>query len=250
MVVKEEDQKKIKLKRIRIILQLIVILVLIAAAIYATIKLYPIYKRVQDDEAFRDQIVERIQGFGGFAWAIIIGIQLIQTVLAVIPAGPVVIVTGMIYPPAIAVIISLVGQTLGAVLVIGLVKLFGNSFISLFIDPEQPKKFKLLEDGKRCGVLMFSYLLIPLLPKDPIAFIVPFTKVKVRYFLLINLVARTPMTIVSVVFGNSIISGNMIVAIIIACISGVLALICFIFNKKIVELIDRLTDKKNKEIVE
>lgn len=242
-----EDLQQKKYKKIRMWIQIVIILILIGLAIYATIRLYPIYKRVQDDVDYRDMIVEKIRGFGGFAWAIIIAIQIIQTVLAVIPGGPVVIITGMLYSPWIAVLISLAGQTLGVLVVIGLVKLFGNSFMSLFVDPEQPKKFKLLEDGKRCGVLMFSYLLIPVLPKDPIAFIVPFTKLKTRYFIIINLVARTPMTIVSVIFGNSIISGNITVGLIIGCISAALAFLCFIFNKKIVSFLDKIMDKKKAE---
>ena len=92
---------------------------------------------------------------------------------------------------------------------------------------------------------MFSYSLIPLLPKDPLAFIVPFTKVKTWVFLIITFVARMPMTIVSVVFGNSLISGEFGLGIIIACISGLLALVCFIFNNKIVEYLEKLSVKKS-----
>ena len=97
---------------------------------------------------------------------------------------------------------------------------------------------------------MFSYLLIPLLPKDPIAFIVPFTKVKVRYFIIIHTVARLPMTIVSVIFGNSVVTGNYIASIVIGSLSLILAILCFIFNKKIVEKIEKWTTKKTEEQVE
>lgn len=242
-----EEEKKKKLRIIRITIQVILLVVLIGICIYAMIQLYPIFERVQKDEEYRNYIIEQLNSFGSFSWIILMLLQVVQTVLAIIPAGPVVIVTGMMYHPALAVIICLVGQTLGALVVIGLVKLFGYSFLALFIDPEQPKKFKLLQDGKRCGVLMFSYLLIPFLPKDPIAFIVPFTKVKVRWFILINIIARTPMTIVSVLFGNTLITGNFTVGIIIGCLSAGVAGLCFIFNKKIVAFIDKITTKKTLE---
>ncbi len=242
-----EEEKKKKLRIIRITIQVILLVVLIGICIYAMIQLYPIFERVQKDEECRNYIIEQLNSFGSFSWIILMLLQVVQTVLAIIPAGPVVIVTGMMYHPALAVIICLVGQTLGALVVIGLVKLFGYSFLALFIDPEQPKKFKLLQDGKRCGVLMFSYLLIPFLPKDPIAFIVPFTKVKVRWFILINIIARTPITIVSVLFGNTLITGNFTVGIIIGCLSAVVAGLCFIFNKKIVAFIDKITTKKTLE---
>ena len=246
----EDEQKKKRYKIIRITIQIIILLGFLALIIYATIKLYPIFTRIQKDEDYLNQILDQIHSYGSISWLILNGMQIVQTVLAIIPAGPIVILTGMLYPPAIAVIISLVGQTLGALVVIGLVKLFGYSFLALFIDPEQPKKFKLLEDGKKCGVLMFSYLLLPFFPKDPIAFIVPFTKVKIRYFVIIHLIARLPMTIVSVIFGNSVVSGNFLASIIIGCISFILAILCFIFNKRIVAFLDKITSKKTTEELE
>ena len=242
-----EEEKKKQYKRIRIAIQIFIIIILTAVTIFACIKLYPIFIRMQKDEIYLNETINKIKSFGHFSWLILMGLQILQTVLAIIPSGPVVIITGMLYPPVLAVLICLIGQTLGALVVIALVKLFGNSFLALFIDPEQPKKFKLLEDGKRCGVLMFSYLLIPFLPKDPIAFIVPFTKVKVRYFIWINFFARLPMTIVSVIVGNSVITGHYVVGIVIGSISFILALLCFLFNKKIVLILDRFCNEKTKE---
>ena len=240
-----EETKNNKLRIIRIIIQAVVLILLVVFSIIACIKLYPIFSKIQNDEMYRNEVVAQIQSTGFWGGFILILIQVFQTVLAVIPSGPVVIIAGMMYDPWIAVLICLIGQTLGALVVIGLVKLFGYTFISLFVDLEKVKQFKLLNNEKKCAVLMFSYSLIPLLPKDPLAFIVPFTKVKTWVFLIITFVARMPMTIVSVVFGNSLISGEFGLGIIIACISGLLALVCFIFNNKIVEYLEKLSVKKS-----
>ena len=240
-----EETKNNKLRIIRIIIQAVVLILLVVFAIIACIKLYPIFNKIQNDEIYRNEVVAQIQSTGFWGGFILILIQVFQTVLAVIPSGPVVIIAGMMYDPWIAVLICLIGQTLGVLVVIGLVKLFGYTFISLFVDLEKVKQFKLLNNEKKCAVLMFSYSLIPLLPKDPLAFIVPFTKVKTWVFLIITFVARMPMTIVSVVFGNSLISGEFGLGIIIACISGLLALVCFIFNNKIVEYLEKLSVKKS-----
>ena len=240
-----EETKNNKLRIIRIIIQAVVLILLVVFAIIACIKLYPIFNKIQNDEIYRNEVVAQIQSTGFWGGFILILIQVFQTVLAVIPSGPVVIIAGMMYDPWIAVLICLIGQTLGALVVIGLVKLFVYTFISLFVDLEKVKQFNLLNNEKKCAVLMFSYSLIPLLPKDPLAFIVPFTKVKTWVFLIITFVARMPMTIVSVVFGNSLISGEFGLGIIIACISGLLALVCFIFNNKIVEYLEKLSVKKS-----
>lgn len=236
-----DKQKKLKIARI--VIQAIIIALLIAAAIIAIIKLYPIFIKIQNDAEYRDMIISQIDSYGAFSWIIIVLIQILQTVLAVIPSGPVVIIAGMLYDPWIAVLVCLIGQTIGALIVIGLVKLFGYSFIALFVNPDKIKEFKILENEKKCSVLMFSYLLIPVLPKDPIAFIVPFTKVNPFKFAIINFVARTPMTIVSVVFGSSLINGEFGLGIILAGFSALLALLCFIFNNKIVAFLEKVSEK-------
>ena len=241
MVILSESKRY---KVVRIIIQSILLALLLLGVVIACFKLYPIFIRIQNDEMYRNEIVEQIQSTGIWGGLILISIQVVQTILAIIPSGPVVIIAGMMYEPWIAVLICLIGQTLGALLVIGLVKLFGYTFISLFVDLKKVKQFKILKNEKKCAVLMFSYSLIPLLPKDPLAFVVPFTKVKTWVFLVITFVARTPMTIVSVVFGNSIISGEFGLGIIIAGISLLLAILCFIFNNRIVNYLDKILVKK------
>ncbi len=238
--------KKNKYKIIRLIIQSIILLFILAVIIFACIKLYPIFNRMQKDEEYLNEVLNKINSYGSISWLILIGMQILQTILAVIPAGPIVMITGMLYNPVLAVIICLAGQTLGALAVIGLVKIFGYSFLALFIDPEQPKKLKLLDDGPRCGVLIFSYLLIPCLPKDPITFIVPFTKLKIRYFLIIQFFAKIPMTIVTVILGNSLVTGNYIIAIILGIFSLILAILCFIFNKRIVAFVEKIANKNKK----
>ena len=241
MVILNESKRY---KVVRIIIQTTVTVLLLLGVVIACVKLYPIFIRIQNDEVYRNEIVSQIQSTGIWGGVILILIQVLQTVLAVIPSGPVVIIAGMMYPSWIAVLICLFGQTLGALLVIGLVKLFGYTFISLFVDIKKVKQLKLLNNEKKCAVLMFSYSLIPFFPKDPLAFIVPFTKVKIWVFLLITFIARIPMTIVSVVFGNSIISGEFGIGIIIVCISLALSILCFIYNNKIVTYLDRILEKK------
>lgn len=243
-----EKRRLAKEKKRRLIIQIILVSIVLAIAIIGTIYLFPIFIKVQKDEAYRSKVINYLNGWGSWSWIAIIGTQILQTVLCVIPAGPVVIITGILYSPLKAAIITIVGETLGALVVIGLVKLFGHNFLALFIDPKQTEKFTILRDRKRCCVLMFSYLLIPVLPKDPIAFVVPFTEVKVRDFIIINIVARLPMTLVSVYFGSNILGGNLSTGFYIGCGIAVIAILCFIFNKQITNFIDKITNSKDSNI--
>lgn len=238
-------EKAKKYKRIRLIIQIIVIALVIAGLIFLTIKIYPIAMKIQKDESYRNEVLDKINSYGSFSWAIILGAQVIQTVLAIIPSGPIVMISGMLYNPFLSVVLCVLGQTIGAVIVFYLVKLLGVRFIALMIDPDMIKNSKLLRNETKTEVLMFGYYLVPALPKDIIAFVAPFTKIKIRNFIIINLIARIPMTIVTVLMGSSIINGSYALSISLAVLSGLLALLCFIFNNKIVKFIDKLAKKED-----
>ena len=208
------EHKKKKYKVIRLIIQIVLILLIISLLIWATIKLYPMFAKIQKDVVYREKIVEQIQSYGGWSWLIIIAAQILQTILAVIPSGPIVMISGILFHPLIAAILCIIGQTLGGICVYYLVKLLGYRFVAIIMNPDKIKESRFLKNTKRCEVLMFGYLLIPALPKDIVAFVAPFTKIKVKNFILINMIARIPMTIVTVFMGSSLINGSYIVAIV------------------------------------
>ena len=246
----DEKQKK-KLKRIRIIISSIIMVLFLAGIIFATIKLYPYFARITTDEVYRNEIVDKIRSYGGYSSLIVIAASIVQTVLAVIPGGPIVVVAGMLFNPFIAFLICVAGQTLGSIIVFLLVKLLGVKFVGLFFDPDKIKNSKLLENETRVEVIMFGYLMIPAFPKDIVSFVAPFTKVKFRNFVLITFFARIPMTLVSVFMGNAFFTGDYTIAIILASISAIFAFLCILFNKQITIFIDKVANKfKKKEIEE
>ncbi|MBQ3253386.1 MAG: TVP38/TMEM64 family protein [Acholeplasmatales bacterium] len=239
-----DEKKKKNYKLLRIILQSIILLIVIGLIIYLTIKMYPYFDKINKDEVYKEEFIENIRSYGFLSFFIILGLQILQTIFMIIPSGPIVMISGVLFNPVIAIIVCLIGQTIGGVSVYYLVRLLGYRFIALFIDPNKIKNSKLLGNEVRTRVLMFGYLLIPALPKDIIAFIVPFTKVKVKDFIIINLIARTPMTIVTVLIGSSIINGSYTLAIVLGYISLILAILCFIFNGKIVRYLENRVKRK------
>ena len=81
----EENQKK-KYKIARITIQITILVVLLGLAIWGTILLYPIFRKMQADETYLETILEKVRSYGAYSWLIILGLQIIQTVLAIIPA--------------------------------------------------------------------------------------------------------------------------------------------------------------------
>ena len=244
----EVDPKKAKKYKIfRIIIEVVTLSILTGLLIWVLIKYLPYFLELSKDKAMRDEFITKIKGYGPASFFIILGLQIFQVIFMIIPSGPIVIASGVVLNPFLAVLVCLLGQTIGGVIVYLLVKLLGYDFLALFVEPNKIKNSKLFGNRTKTEVMMFGYLMIPALPKDIVAFIAPFTKVNVWRFSIINFVARIPMTIVSVMLGSAIVDGNYVLAFILAGFSGLCALLCFIFNKKIVNFLDRNKKEENIE---
>lgn len=235
------EKRKLSKNDLRRVIITSIILAIFVALIVTFIVLFwdDIYGLIKKDEETIKKIENLLHETGSWAWLVLLFFMVLQVVLAVLPNGPFEMMAGLMYGTPIGIILALVGTTLGTLAVILLVKLFGKGFASLFVDLSDGNKYKLLKDRKRCLVMMFGLLLIPALPKDFLAFLVPFTKVKTWEYLIINLIARAPTIIFSVLFGNSLKEGNFTVVIVLGVIAAIIGIICVIFNKKIIMLLDR-----------
>lgn len=238
-----DSKKEKKYKIIRTIIQIVILIIFVGAMVFATIKLFPFFLKLKDEE-YRLNIADKLKSKGFISFFIIILMQVIQTVFMIIPGGPITILAGMMFNPFLAILTCLIGQTLGGILVYFLVKIFGYGFLALFVDPKKIKESKLVKNPNKASVLMFGYLLIPMLPKDIIAFIAPFTNIGIKRFIFISFFARIPMTVASVLLGGSLLSGNLALGIIVGCVCLILAVLCFIFNNKIVLFLDNIKIKK------
>ena len=181
----------------------------------------------------------------GFLGALLLILaNIIQVILAIIPGEIVEIASGIMYGPWLGLLICEIGITIGCFIVCYLVKKFGRGFANLFVNIDEVlEKRDLLKNEKRTEIFIASLLLFPGLPKDFIAFVIPFTKVSIEKFLIINAIARIPSILTSTFFGGSLFTDHLKLAIIIYSVEALLAVLGFIFNKKITE---RLENKEYK----
>ena len=243
----ERNEKISKEDKRRIIITSSILGVFIILCIVLIIVFWDyIYGLFTRDEKVINDIENMLTRYGSWAWLILLFLMILQVVFAVLPNGPFEMIAGIMYGPFKGILIALAGATLGALIVILLVKAFGKGFAGLFVNLKDGQKYKLLNDEKRCLVVMFGLLIIPGIPKDFLAFLVPFTKIKTWKFLIINLIARTPVTIFSVLFGDSIRSGNYALSISLGIVALIIGLICIIFNKKIVSLFSSKIKEESK----
>src|SRR5690554_1909323 len=102
-----ETQKQ-KSKKIRAIIFIVFILAMVALTIY----LFPKAWELRDEVA-QERLREYIDGIGFWGWLLMLGIQILQVVIAFIPGEPVEIIMGLLFGPWLGALTCMLGIAIG-----------------------------------------------------------------------------------------------------------------------------------------
>ena len=173
----------------------------------------------QDD--FRDYI----RSYGAVGWLILLGLQVLQVFIALIPGELLETAAGYIFGPILGTILCYVGLTIGTVIVFLLTRRYGTKLTEIFISREKINDFRFINTEKKRDRLIFLMFFIPGTPKDLLTYFVGLTDIKLSSFLVISLVARIPSVLSSTFGGHLLGEGQYWGAIILYGITGGLSIL-------------------------
>lgn len=188
----EKDRRK------SIILVLTVIVTVSALALVFVGK--PLIRFVSDAEAFR-AFVEKHTWWSRVAY---LGMLIFQVVFAVIPGGAFEVAGGYAFGAVEGTILSVIGTTIGSVLVFLMVRRWGLKYVLLFFTREQLDSAKFMHDERRLYLIAFIAFIIPGTPKDLLCYVAGLTDIKLSRWILITSIARVPAITISTIGGNAI----------------------------------------------
>ncbi len=138
---------KKKLDRATLI-QIIGIAVFILVSIGIAIWAIPYIKNL-GDPAVREFYKQKIDqmGIGGFF--VILGVQILQVVVAVIPGEPVELLSGLLFGGIWGLVVCLIGILIGTVIIYYLVKKFGKPLVDMFVPGQVFETWKFLQDARK-----------------------------------------------------------------------------------------------------
>lgn len=225
-------------KKIFKIIGIVIALILLVGL---TIYLWPFFQSLGEDEV-RKEFIEKIRNswYGIF---IFLGLQIIQVLVAFIPGEVVEVMAGIIYGPFLGLLWCIVGISIATIIIWVLVKLLGANFINNAVSKKDLKKFAFINDSKRVEFILFFLTFMPLVPKDIFLYLAPLSKIKLHRFLIINAIARIPSILTSTLAGESLLEGNIVLAIIIYGVNFLIGILCIIFHKRIIEFLERINKK-------
>ena len=198
-------------------------------------------------EVFSKEAVSDMVGFlranRHFAWLLIIGIQIIQVVICVLPGQPVQFASSYMFGVAAGFALSLIGAVIGTVISFFLAKVLGRDALSLFFDREKLEDYRnKLNTGKGL-MLAFLIYLIPGIPKDLVSYAAGISDMRFLPFLIVATVGRSPGMLGSLLLGHYFGRQNFRAIVILSVITALILLICYIFRRKLTGFLDELEAK-------
>jgi uncharacterized membrane protein YdjX (TVP38/TMEM64 family) len=192
-------------------------------------------------------VKEFVLSFGVWSPIIFILFQIAQVLIAPIPGQLVGFIGGYLFGVWMGTIYSITGMMIGTLIIVYLVRKFGEPFVKKMVDEKTYKKFdKFCKDD---GLLaLFLIYLLPFFPDDVLSFIAGLSNLKLRNILLVAFIGRLPGVFGLSLIGAGIAESDATLAIVIMSILTGIAFIAYLYRipleKKMTAFLNKFKDKK------
>lgn len=182
-------------------------------------------------EGFRDYI----NSFGIWGWLVLLGLQILQVFVALIPGELLESAAGFAFGPFLGTLICYAGVAIGSAMIFFLTRKFGIKLVEIFVSRERINEIKFLRTPQRRNLFIFILFFIPGTPKDLLTYFIGLTDIKFLSFLSISLVARIPSVLSSTIGGHLLGEENYIGAVILYGITGIISLAGILIYNKVIK---------------
>jgi len=173
----------------------------------------------------QDDFREYIRSFGTAGPLVLLGSQILQVFVALIPGEIVESAAGYVLGPWLGTAVCYLGIILASSAIFTLTRRYGVRLVEVFVSREKINELKFLNTEQKRNNLIFLLFFIPGTPKDLLTYFVGLTDIRLRTFLLLSMVARIP-SVVSSTFGGHLLGEERYTgAVILYGITGLLSLL-------------------------
>lgn len=189
-------------------IKLVLFILAIILLIFLTFKLFPLFKDLGTTDG-QIKFKEEISNSGAQGVFMLLGLQLLQILVPVLPGEPIEFLAGMCFGAFWGMILIFVGAFLSSFIIFFCVRKFGLGFINTFFGEDKIQKIqnsKWLSNPKKLNLFFIIVFLIPGTPKDLFVYIAGLLPIKPLKFLIISTFCRFPSVITSTLAGDTLVT--------------------------------------------
>lgn len=186
---------------------------------------------------------EFIMQYKCYAAAVLTGIQIMQVIICIIPGQPIQLAASYLFGVLKGYLISIGGAFIGAFIAFYIARALGKDSLEAIFGEEKVNDYhRKLNSGKGLTAVLLIYL-IPGVPKDLVAYVAGISDMRLRPFLIVSTIGRSPGMLGSLLTGYFISSRNYAAIGVLAVLTAVILIICFVKRKQLVAMLDDLEKK-------
>ena len=210
-----------------------------------TVVLFPYIDRLSDPQSQNaiEALLEKKRVMG---LLVVLGIQILQVVIAFIPGEPVEIFSGALYGTVGGLLICLSGCMIASTIIFALSKRYGKPLFYSLFSKEKVQGWKWLQDSRKCSMVTFILFLIPGTPKDMLTYIVGVTDMSVWKFIGISTFARIPSVLSSTIIGSTMRQGEWKVSLIVFLVTGIIGIVGIGFKERVIRFCQSRANKEKR----
>ena len=175
---------------------------------------------------------EYIRSFGALGPLVLLGLQILQVFIALIPGEIVETAAGYVLGPWLGTAVCYLGIAVASSLIFTLTRRYGVKLVEVFVSREKINELRFLNTAQKRNMLIFLIFFIPGTPKDLLTYFVGLTDIRLRTFLLLSMVARVPSVISSTFGGHLLGEEKYWGAVILYGITGLLSILgMIVYNR-------------------
>ena len=193
------------------------------------------------DTAFN--VIDYLKQNSRTAFLIIIGLQIIQVVVCILPGQPIQFAASYMFGVGAGFLLSIIGAVIGTTISFYTAKLLGSDAMHLFFGEEKIKEYQRRLNSGRGLLMAFLIYLIPGVPKDLVSYAAGISEMRFRPFLLAATVGRSPAMLGSLLIGHFFGKQNYTAMIILTGIVILLLFVCIIKRKSLIAFLDKIEMK-------
>ena len=179
-----------------------------------------------------DKLSKFLQSLGPYSPAVFVLLQILQVVAAPFPGELTGVAGGYVYGETMGFLLSTVGLTMGSWVAFELASILGRPFVERFVSQEVLQKFDFLTTNTG-ATICFLLFLIPGFPKDYLCYLLGLSRMKLRTFLIVSIIGRTPGTYLLTIQGAKFRNQEYYAVAIVGAICAVILLLAYLYRNQI-----------------
>lgn len=230
-------------KRIKVISTILKFALLLLIIIGLPLYIYFFEPQLIDSMSSMENVNALFEHYHAESILVYIGAQILQIIICVIPGQWLQFAAGYMYGFWLGFLYSIIGAAIGSVVTYYLAKLLGRDAMHLIFGEARINEFIHKLNSKKAIVIVFLIFLIPGVPKDLCNYAAGISEMKLKPFLIVSLVGRSPGMMGSLLVGRQIEAGNYTGAIVVAAVAVVLCVVGIIMRKRLTGWMDKAYDR-------